>query len=71
MSTESFDFIIAGGGTAGIALATRLSEIADQRVLVLEAGIDHSDDPRVKIPIFYSALFGTNVDWGFQTVAQV
>ncbi|KAI1163538.1 oxidoreductase [Nemania serpens] len=71
MSTESFDFIIAGGGTAGIALATRLSEIADQRVLVLEAGIDHSDDPRVKIPIFYSALFGTNVDWGFQTVAQL
>ncbi|KAI1116734.1 oxidoreductase [Nemania sp. NC0429] len=70
MSSELFDFIIAGGGTAGIALATRLSEISDQRVLVLEAGLDHSDDPRVKIPTFYAALLGTDVDWGFRTVAQ-
>ncbi|TRX92990.1 hypothetical protein FHL15_006128 [Xylaria flabelliformis] len=70
MSAESFDFIIIGGGTAGIALATRLSEIAHQKVLVLEAGIDHSDDLRVKIPAFYSALFGTDADWGFRTVAQ-
>ncbi|KAI3343783.1 hypothetical protein F4824DRAFT_507547 [Ustulina deusta] len=69
MSTVSFDFIIAGGGTAGIALATRLSEIAHQSVLVLEAGLDHSGDPRVKIPAFYSTLFGTD-DWGFRSVAQ-
>ncbi len=71
MSTVSFDFIIAGGGTAGIALATRLSEIAHQSVLVLEAGLDHSGDPRVKIPAFYSTLFGTDADWGFRSVAQV
>ncbi|KAI0518554.1 oxidoreductase [Xylaria bambusicola] len=70
MSTDSFDFIIVGGGTAGIALAARLSEIADQKVLVLEAGADHSDDPRVKIPAFYSALFGTDADWGFKTTVQ-
>ncbi|KAI0537894.1 oxidoreductase [Xylaria digitata] len=70
MNTESFDFIIAGGGTAGIALASRLSEVDDHTVLVLEAGVDHSDDPRVKIPAFYSALIGTDVDWGFKTVAQ-
>ncbi|KAF2970845.1 hypothetical protein GQX73_g2806 [Xylaria multiplex] len=70
MNTESFDFIIAGGGTAGIALASRLSEVEHHTVLVLEAGLDHSDDPRVKIPAFYSALFGTDMDWGFKTVAQ-
>ncbi|KAI1419856.1 oxidoreductase [Xylaria sp. FL1777] len=70
METEAFDFIIAGGGTAGIALASRLSEAAHQTVLVLEAGLDNSDDPRVKIPAFYAALFGTDVDWGFRTVAQ-
>ncbi|KAI8952617.1 oxidoreductase [Xylaria longipes] len=70
MSTESFDFIIAGGGTAGIALAARLSEAAHQSVLVLEAGLDHGDDARVKTPAFYSALFGTDADWGFRTVAQ-
>ncbi|KAK5634994.1 hypothetical protein RRF57_010707 [Xylaria bambusicola] len=70
MSTESFDFIVVGGGTAGIALAARLSEVAHQKVLVLEAGADHSDDPRVRTPAFYSALFGTDADWGFRTIAQ-
>ncbi|KAI0471168.1 oxidoreductase [Xylaria cf. heliscus] len=71
MSPGSFDFIIVGGGTAGIALAARLSEVARIKVLVLEAGLDHSDDPRVKIPAFYSALFGTDADWAFKTVAQL
>ncbi|KAI1303807.1 oxidoreductase [Xylaria venustula] len=70
METETFDFVIAGGGTAGIALASRLSEVANQTVLVLEAGQDSSDDPRVKIPAFYAALLGSEVDWGFRTVAQ-
>ncbi|KAI0544608.1 oxidoreductase [Xylaria curta] len=70
METEFFDFIIAGGGTAGIALASRLSEVAHQKVLVLEAGLDHSDDPRVKTPAFYSTLFGTDADWGFRTTTQ-
>ncbi|KAI3318048.1 GMC oxidoreductase [Xylariaceae sp. AK1471] len=70
MDTETFDFVIAGGGTAGIVLASRLSEIADQTVLVLEAGLDHSDDPRVKTPALYMAQFGTELDWGFRTIAQ-
>ncbi|KAI1821955.1 oxidoreductase [Xylaria intraflava] len=70
MDNDSFDFVIAGGGTAGITLATRLSEVSSQRVLVLEAGLDHSDDPRVKIPPFYTALWGSQVDWGFRTVPQ-
>ncbi|KAI1278333.1 oxidoreductase [Xylaria sp. FL0933] len=70
MEAEAFDFIIVGGGTAGITLASRLSEVAHQSVLVLEAGLDSSDDPRVKIPTFYAALHGTEVDWGFRTVAQ-
>ncbi|KAI0433772.1 oxidoreductase [Xylaria sp. FL1042] len=70
MKADAFDFIIAGGGTAGITLASRLSEVAHQTVLVIEAGLDSSDDPRVKIPAFYAALHGTEVDWGFRTVAQ-
>ncbi|KAI0973514.1 oxidoreductase [Xylaria arbuscula] len=70
METEVFDFVIAGGGTAGIALASRLSEVANQTVLVIEAGLDSSDDPRVKIPAFYAALLGSEVDWGFRTIAQ-
>ncbi|KAI1643449.1 putative GMC oxidoreductase [Daldinia loculata] len=70
MNSESYDFIIAGGGTAALVVAARLSEDSSQRILVLEAGSDHSEDPRVKIPALYSALLKSEVDWDFQTETQ-
>ncbi|MBS0613473.1 MAG: GMC family oxidoreductase N-terminal domain-containing protein, partial [Proteobacteria bacterium] len=38
MKAEEFDYVIAGGGTAGCILAARLSEDSTVRVLLLEAG---------------------------------
>lgn len=35
---DAYDFVIAGGGTAGLALASRLSANSNFTVLVIEAG---------------------------------
>ncbi|KAI1465486.1 putative GMC oxidoreductase [Daldinia caldariorum] len=68
--SEVFDVVIAGGGTAGLALAARLSEDPGLQVLVLEAGEDLTEDPRVNTPFLASSLVHSSADWQFRTVPQ-
>ncbi|OTA96506.1 putative GMC oxidoreductase [Hypoxylon sp. CO27-5] len=70
MSSHPFDFVIIGGGTAGLVLANRLSEDPTQRVLVLEAGNDLTGDLRVITPAFFQTLLESKADWTFQTEPQ-
>ena len=67
MSTESFDYVIVGGGTAGCIVASRLAMAGDASVLLLEAG--GSDlRPMVQIPIGYARLlFDKDVNWLYET----
>lgn len=72
MDSESiYDFVIVGGGTASLVVATRLSENPKHNVLVLEAGSDHSADPRVQIPAHFDTLKDTELDWKFKSQPQV
>ena len=60
-----FDYIIVGAGSAGSAVAARLSENHNMRVLLLEAG-PKGRHPFLHLPIGYGKVFyDKNVNWKF------
>jgi choline dehydrogenase len=61
-----FDVIIAGAGSAGCVLANRLTEDPATRVLLLEAG-PRDRKLEIAIPAAFPKLFGSKVDWAFET----
>lgn len=67
---ESFDFIIAGGGTAGLALAARLTEDGKHSVLVLEAGARPDTVASYQTPGADLQVLGSPIDWSLGTLPQ-
>jgi choline dehydrogenase len=69
MATTIFDYIIVGGGSAGSALANRLSADPTTRVLVLEAGRpDYIWDPFIHMPAALTFPIGSRFyDWKYES----
>lgn len=72
-SSQDFtaDYIIIGGGTSGFVVANRLTKDPNVHVLVLKAGSNHTEDPRVNVSAFWTSLMGSEVDWKYHSVPQV
>jgi len=66
---QDYDFIIAGGGSAGCVLAARLSEDPNARVLLLEAG-GRDRHPFYAMPAGFAKMTKGIGSWGFHTVPQ-
>ncbi|CAG8959042.1 hypothetical protein HYFRA_00012822 [Hymenoscyphus fraxineus] len=75
----TFDYVVVGGGTAGLALARRLAANSAQTVAVVEAGgfseFDNTDGSQIPAdaaffigtdPMFHNPL----IDWGQETTTQ-
>lgn len=78
-TNATFDYVVVGGGTAGLTIATRLASDPTISVAVIEAGgfyeIDNGN--RSTVPGYANYYTGSDpnnyqplVDWGFTTVPQ-
>ncbi|KAG5308959.1 DHGL dehydrogenase, partial [Pseudoatta argentina] len=64
---SDYDFIVIGSGSAGAVIASRLSEIPNWNVLLLEAGPDENEI--TDVPSLAAYLQLSTLDWKYKTEA--
>ncbi|TFK84290.1 GMC oxidoreductase [Polyporus arcularius HHB13444] len=70
--STTFDYIVIGGGTAGLTVAARLSEDPATKVGVLEAGDWDPNIAAINLPGLAGSLMGHEKhDWGLVSVPQI
>jgi choline dehydrogenase len=67
--TDTYDYVIVGGGSAGSVIANRLTETSDATVVVLEAGGDQITEA-VESPSRWNEVLLTDLDWAYMSEPQ-
>jgi hypothetical protein len=70
INNTHFDYVILGGGTAGLVVASRLSEDPRITVAVIEAGDFERNNPNVTNTTKLGLAKNTRVDWQYESAPQ-
>ncbi|KAJ7592206.1 alcohol oxidase, partial [Mycena floridula] len=66
-----YSYVVIGGGTAGLTVASRLAEDKSVSVAVIEAGPNAENLPEVFVPgLIGTGQAFTTLNWAYQTVPQ-
>ncbi|KAK7718816.1 hypothetical protein SLS63_010422 [Diaporthe eres] len=70
-ANNTYDYIIVGGGAAGAAVATRLSQtLKNSSILLIEAGPAAPEELKINVPGIFGSTIGGPYDWNLTTTPQ-